>query len=304
VTSPKLSALVFALLVGCSATAELELLSDLGSEVGPDEDGGRAGGEDGTEPDGAEPDEADPDGAAIARADGGTDASVQAKDATAAGDMVLRYDFSGSGTELVDRVGRANARLLGGAQLGNAGSVWLDGDNDYVDLPNGVLSRLSDATIVVWFELDSDPQRCWERVFDFGSSDGGEGTVGRALTSLFFTPRPCGGEMHSLLMAEFAGEQGSLPGRQLSAGRTIQIAVTFEARRDATTLYQDGAFIEIRRTGFALAKINDVNNWLGRSQWSQDRYARIRYDEFRIYNRALRASEIAELARRGPDAVP
>ena len=51
----------------------------------------------------------------------------------------------------------------------------------------------------------------------------------------------------------------------------------------------------------ALSTINDVNNWLGRSQWVQDSYLSGRYEELRIYDGALSDAEVAMLAERGPD---
>jgi len=52
---------------------------------------------------------------------------------------------------------------------------------------------------------------------------------------------------------------------------------------------------------FRLRDIDDRNNWLGRSQWVQDLLMTARYDEFRIYDRALSESEVAALYARGPD---
>ena len=50
--------------------------------------------------------------------------------------------------------------------------------------------------------------------------------------------------------------------------------------------------------------INDINNWLGRSQYSQDPRFGGSYHEFRIYNAALSASDIRASFEAGPDVVP
>jgi hypothetical protein len=43
----------------------------------------------------------------------------------------------------------------------------------YGDLPNGLISGLTDVTIEAWYTLNGTNN--WQRVFDFGSSDGGAG---------------------------------------------------------------------------------------------------------------------------------
>jgi hypothetical protein len=40
---------------------------------------------------------------------------------------------------------------------------------------------------------------------------------------------------------------------------------------------------------------NTTNNYIGRSQWSNDPYLNAEIDDFVVYNRALSASEVADL---------
>jgi hypothetical protein len=215
--------------------------------------------------------------------------------------LVLRYDFGGEGTVVRDRAGDADATLMGGATLDGMGGVNLDGSDDYVDLPNGVLSRLHSVTLAAWLTWRGGP--CWQRVFDFGSNDAGEGQMGNGLTSLFLTPASCNARV-LYASAEFHG--GSryviVHDAALPQGVPAFVALTFDADRSLMTLYLDGAPVGQRAADFRLADIDDVNNWLGRSQWVQD-YAplRARYDEFRIYDGALDAAEIAAIHERGPD---
>jgi hypothetical protein len=101
-----------------------------------------------------------------------------------------RHDFSGTGTVVVDSVGGAHGSVRGGAALDGRGSLALDGRDDYVDLPNGLISRLHSATFVVWFEW-YDGRICWHRVFDFGNTVQGEDVVGDATSNVFVTPQDC-----------------------------------------------------------------------------------------------------------------
>ena len=54
--------------------------------------------------------------------------------------------------------------------------------------------------------------------------------------------------------------------------------------------------------GFTLASLPDVNNWLGRSQWP-DPLLDGSYNEFRIYDSALTAGEVAANSALGPDSL-
>lgn len=304
----KLTSLALVLAVGCAAESELALLAEQrGEDAGAPELAARDGA--GSSHDAAreeptleEEESGEPPAPVAELRDAGMEPSE--RDAGLAGHtsaLVLRYDFAGSGTQVEDRVGDANAQVVGGARLDADGVLDLDGRNDYVDLPNGVLSSLDAASIVVWFEWLGGT--CWDRVFDFGSNDRGEGLQGRVQTSLFFTPKPCGEETRSLLMAEFGSRQGTLTGTPVSLGRTTMVAVTYEGRTKQVRLYQNGLLQSQGYARFTLTQINDINSWLGRSQWIQDVFARIRYDEFRIYGGALSADEVEELARLGPNAL-
>jgi hypothetical protein len=52
-----------------------------------------------------------------------------------------------------------------------------------------------------------------------------------------------------------------------------------------------------------LEAIDDVNNWLGRSQWRQDFNLPGAYNEFRIYDSALSSADVAAIYALGPDDV-
>ena len=214
--------------------------------------------------------------------------------------LILRYDFSGQGTELVDRVGRAPARVIGGARLDGSGELALDGVDDYVDLPNGTLASLESATVVTWIAWGGGV--CWQRVFDFGHNDMGEDKQGNALASLFVTVATCpGGQLAG--MAELpSGHFVAAAEQPAPTSSTMQVALSFDASRSLLTLYRDGVRVAETPAGFALAELGDVNAWLGRSQWVQDFFARVSYDEFRIYDRALSRTEVRELFERGADA--
>ncbi len=75
--------------------------------------------------------------------------------------LLHHYDFVGDGTLVPDLVGDADGLVVGGAVLDATGALELDGLDDYVDLPNGLLSSLDAATVTLWVE--------WRGVFAGGA---------------------------------------------------------------------------------------------------------------------------------------
>jgi hypothetical protein len=213
--------------------------------------------------------------------------------------LALRYDFGGTGTTVQDRIGNAHAQILGGAQLDGSGRLVLDGNNDFVNLPNGVISRWSSVTVMAWLTWNGGP--CWQRVFDFGSNSGGEDNVGNASSSLSLSAASCPNNVVSALL-ELNGNVRAVNGPALTMGSALQLALVVDGARGLLTLYLNGAQVGESMAGGQLAQLNDVNNWLGRSQWVQDRFLAATFDELRVYAGALSAAEIAGAYARGANA--
>jgi len=244
-------------------------------------------------------------GGAVSEAPASAGARAAADAATAppssAAHLIHRYSFDGQGLRVVDSAGSADGRLEGGAVLDGAGQVTLDGVDDYVNLPNGLLSGLRDATLIAWLAWSGGP--CWQRVFDFGSTDAGEDVAGDATSSLFLTPKRCPGTGPATSFTTTRNEFGSVDSdTPFPLLRFAVIAVVVDATNRQLRLYAAG---EPLGTGVApsLARLSDENDWLGRSQWVQDVYfLRGTYDEFRIYDVALGDAELAALEAAGPNS--
>lgn len=221
--------------------------------------------------------------------------------------LLHRYDFAGTGTTLTDRAGNADGEVRGGAQLDSSGLLLLDGVDDYVDLPPGLVSALDAMTVAVWLSWRGQPEQCWQRVFDFGNNDATEPDAAGAVTSsLFVTPSTCPNYALSAVLDFSDGGQSVLAPDALPIDQPTFVALVFEdAQR--FELYLDGSLVagEGVVPSRRLAEIDDHNNWLGRSQWVQDQvvFLKATYDEFRIYGRALTPEELVGLADRGPDTL-
>ena len=53
-----------------------------------------------------------------------------------------------------------------------------------------------------------------------------------------------------------------------------------------------------------LEAVSPIHNWLGRSGFDADPALNASIDEFRVYDSALSADEIADIQKAGPDALP
>lgn len=196
----------------------------------------------------------------------------------------------------------------------------------YVDLPNGILSSRQSLTIEMWVTVHS--HRRWQRLFDFGrmarSGMGTGAAPGEVLPSAASSPGDTEAEDNIMLSAnrDTTANTQQLEGR-LNQGTTyaVQTGANFprNQRRHVVVRFEDGIgsfgasggrltwFLEGSSVGsvdvaFRLNAVEDVNNWLGRSQWTGDDMADVSYHELRIYSHAMTASEITASRDAGPDA--
>lgn len=214
--------------------------------------------------------------------------------------LIHHYDFEGAGTTLSDRVGEAHGEILGGAALDRTGSLTLDGVDDYVNLPNGLISSLNEATLSMRLTWRGGP--CWQRLFDFGSSVDGEDTIGVASTSLYVAATTCPDAHFGPVRANSLSCQFHVFGstyiaqheEPLPTNRSVQVALTL-APENGFVLYQDGVRVAEATALIDLGDIIDENVWLGRSQWEFDSTLAASLDDFRIYSNALSDEEIVRL---------
>ena len=231
--------------------------------------------------------------------------------------VVSANDASGAGANSAQVVAATNAELRAwlpfnetggsvandGSGLGRPGAlvngpVWaagnfanavdLDGADDYVALPAGVVAGLNDFTIAAW--VNPEVNGNWARLFDFGT-----GTD----NYMFLAPTN-GSVLRFAIRTPSVGEQ-QLSASPLPAGVWSHVAVTLSG--NTATLYVNGVSVATN-TAVTLRPSslgNTTNNWIGRAQFP-DPYLNGKVDDFRIYNRALSLAELGRL--RGLSAPP
>lgn len=219
-----------------------------------------------------------------------------------------RYSFDEtSGTVVTDSVGGADGEVFGGATFGG-GQLTLDGNDGYVNLPNGIISGLgADGTIEIWFTHASTP--VWTRIFDFGVSTGGEDGGGDGLDFLFLAPR--NGDGFPRFVANFpnGGDLVTLdpePPGWIPGNEETHAVITWSSSKNISRLYLDGILVRTSTAPRPLSDMagSDVNNWLGRSQFAADRYWGGSYNELRLISGAMTAQQVADSFAAGPGSGP
>lgn len=196
-----------------------------------------------------------------------------------------------TGLTASDSSGHENhGTLVNGASWSSAGkldsAVALGVANDHVDLPDGFLAGVDEVTVSAWVNLDSVSD--WSRIFDFGSG---------ADANMFLTPR--NGSTQRLRFAITTtgggGEQQISTNYTFPTGVWTHVAVTLNG--SVGVLYANG--VEVGRNNAMTLLPSSLGettqNYIGRSQYA-DPYLEGHVDDFRIYSRALDASEIQAVA--------
>jgi len=187
-------------------------------------------------------------------------------------------------------------RVLGQPGFGSAVRLNGSSPNQYVQMPDGVVSSLSDFTIATWVNRTSASGQTWSRLFDFGT-----GTA----VNMFLTVDAGGaaGARFAITLNGGGGEQ------QITATNPIptgwhHVAVTRSG--NVGTLWVDGNAVATNSnlTLSPSSMGNTTNNWIGRSQYGADPPLQAEVDDFHIFDRALSEAELeALMAQSGGGAL-
>jgi len=192
-------------------------------------------------------------------------------------------------------------------------------EDAYIDLPNGIVSAAAASgtsgaiTIELWATVSAT--RTFQRFVDFGTSNNGEDTSASGDASQYLEISPNSGRFtDGLEITNHPASNAAEPNVGMTGPFPIGVETHLAAVLDHTdttagangtmTLYRDGALVGSNEIhpDFSLTLPIDNNNWLGRSQWNDPVFDGS-YDEFRIYDTALSAGQVAASFRSGPDVV-
>lgn len=183
---------------------------------------------------------------------------------------VFETDFSSTdGFEL------KNGAVL--AENGKSGlGLYLDGTDDYVLLPNDILS--DKMTISAW--IKQDKKAVWGRLFDFGEDSN---------VNFFFAPSSGG-----------ASRVEAKNGTMLDTMETPEFEkvgvwayYTVTASPSEICLYRDGVLLKKTAAGnVRLSEMANSANYIGKSHYDADAYFSGMIDDFKVYDRVLTLDEI------------
>ncbi len=249
-----------------------------------------------------------------------------------------RWSFNESGaatngTVIPDAIGGASGTIVGAGANRSGTSLSLPGSTDgnvaatgisaYFDMPNGIVSSKTDMTVEIWATILSSQN--WQRLFDFGritaAGNGAPGEIintsgapgGTTSSDNFMLAVERGTNLsQQRLSAKLNGgtELTSESSVTLTTGTEYHFVATFQAGVGANAgtggrmiWYRDGVQVGSVDTNFRLNQIEDVNNWLGRSQFTADRNSNISYNEVRLYSGALTPADVAVSRKLGPNVA-
>jgi hypothetical protein len=228
--------------------------------------------------------------------------------------LVHRYSFNGTGTAVMDTKGTAHGTAMGvNAALSGSGTIVLTGgitpqssdpNKQYVDLPDNILSGLTNTTFEAWMTWTTPTN--WQRLFDFGNA--ATGTSG-AYVFLGLRVSSSGGCRVAISTAGSAAETAAggaqVNGPVITTAVAHHFAFIIDDTGNTASLYVDGVLgSSVAFTG-TIASLVGPNNWLGRSNYTTaaDAYLGGTLEEFRIYNVALNLTQIQASVTMGYNAT-
>lgn len=200
---------------------------------------------------------------------------------TPAPGLLAQYRFQGN---TMDDSGSANHATATGSpayadgRIGQA--ISLDGVDDVVTAAIGLTDK-SDITVATWVKWNGGGD--WQRIFDFGPDTD---------NYMFLTPKAGGGGLRFAIKNGSAEQQLNAP--VLATGQWVHVAVTLNG--DTGTLYVNGAAVDTKTIIINPNDFKGSNHYIGKSQFAADPLFSGAIDDFRVYNYAVSAGVIADLA--------
>jgi hypothetical protein len=248
--------------------------------------------------------------------DAGTASQPDANQAALHDALAHRYRFD-TDAPLVDSVGGLDAASPGATFSNGAAVLAGTASGQYIDLPNGLLSGLHNASFEVWVTWDvssaTSSNSEWQRIFDLGRNpttvESQQCAVDVSGTDLYLTPSNEYGKMQ--LECESCPDTALTSSGSLALGVPVQLVAVVDDDHNTLSLYQNGGFLTSVPFTSSLSQITtctdhpapcDWNNWLGRSQHIEDPPFVGKILDFRVYSAALSAGPIKASFDGGADA--
>ena len=159
---------------------------------------------------------------------------------------------------------------------GNNLSIVFDGQDDFIDFSDGIISGIYSFTYESWINVSSFEN--WQRIADFGTGAG---------NNLFITPNPGTNPYPRFVLHDGSGEQQVNSSISIDPDQWYHLAVTLNDDNHAK-MYINGELVgentNMTQRPADIGNGNTTNNWIGRSQYGGDAYFHGYIDEVRIWD--------------------
>ncbi|PHV69198.1 hypothetical protein CS063_17165, partial [Sporanaerobium hydrogeniformans] len=211
---------------------------------------------------------------------------------TVAEDAILYYTFDeGSGSTVVDGTGNGHsATVKGGATWVSGGGIAFDGVDDYIELPQNILTGLDSITISAQVYVDTKAKYpAW--IFNFGSStDPNSNENANYLGFILNTDK----FRVASTKTRWSGEKNTTVNSVYNKG--VWQTITYTQTGQTGVIYVDGEKLG-ENSGMTYLPKDIINtyNFIGRAPYVGDPYFKGKISDFKIYNRALSSMEIKDI---------
>ena len=210
------------------------------------------------------------------------------------GGVVHRYSFDGEGKAAIDSIGGKHGTMTGGVTLKGEGFVELDGSNDLIELPAGLISKLNNLTIETWVVWRGPSTSQWQNVLLFGNGSS---------HWMYLTP-------NAQKKARFAVAGGGAERKAFatapitSDGTTVtHLAVTIDGGADTAFFYLDGVQKGSVTRIPDLSSFEDTANFIGKPLYRGFPSFNGRILEVRIHDKVLSSDKMKRSFDFGPDML-
>lgn len=225
----------------------------------------------------------------------GTTTPVQAAEvADVSEGLALWYKLDAtSGTTATDASGHGRDGTVNGtAGWSSTGQgLAFNGSDTYIKVPNDVMKGMDAISVAMDVRIDAGQSTPYF-LYGFGNSSGGNGngylfTTGNSLRT-------------SIATGNWSTEQTTKPADSHNLTRSVWKHLTYTQSGTTGVLYEDG--VEVARntsvtiTPGAIGSGITTANYIGKSVYSGDKLFKGDIRDFRVYDRALAAADVEQLA--------
>ena len=177
--------------------------------------------------------------------------------------------------------GKVNgATVVADSKLGHC--IYFDGVDDYIEMPEMNVDYSQGLTVAAWVHYNSFKR--WSRIIDFGNAQANDNIVfGNELTT------------NNLALVVLKGSNSDnrikADGR-LELNQWLYVTVTVDGSGSGK-IYKNGEEVQSGLVHLPNT-VNRTKNYIGKSNWSVDKYFHGQMSNLRLYNRGLSKAEINE----------